>query len=263
MGKAMTDQIEDLIKTLQTDYYDEWEAMKAAEKLGQLRARKAVPALIVALHSQDLLRAWNALDSMTKVAFGGVGEGTSAINELRCTAAEALGKIGNERAVPDLLSVLNSGKSDDLAIFHDVVKALANFTLPEAQAPVENYVEEGIALAQSDDVSLRFKGVIMLGTVPMERSVPIVINALNDSFHMVREEAANALGEIGQKIEDRKLKGKIILALEASLSDTYTMKSTLPRVCDYSAKALENIGTANAMTIVGKWRQEQQETQIE
>ena len=59
------------------------------------------------------------------------------------------------------------------------------------------------------------------------------------------------------------MKGKIILALEASLSDTYTMKSSLPRVCDYATKALENIGTANAMKIVGKWRQKQQEAQIE
>jgi hypothetical protein len=83
------------------------------------------------------------------------------------------------------------------------------------------------------------------------------------SQRSILEQFFNRSSPIIFPIVYRKLKGKIILALEASLSDTYTMKSTLPRVCDYAAKALENIGTANAMTIVGKWRQEQQETQIE
>ncbi len=260
MGNTVNNQIDDLINILQTDY--EWEAAKAAEKLGQLRAKKAVPALIVALHSQDLLDDWNALDSMTKVAAGGVGEGIMAIISLRCAAAIALGEIGDETAVPELLAVLNSKDPDDLDIYMDVIKALANFSSPEAVATVNDYIAKCITYAQSGDVSLRFKGVIMLGNVPMARSVPVVINALNDSFHMVREEAAKALGEIGQKVEDRKLISKMILALEASLSDTYTMKSTMPRVCDHVAEALENIGTADAMAIVEKWRQEQKDTQF-
>lgn len=111
----MTHQVDDLVKTLQTNY-DEWEAAKAAEKLGQLRAREAVPALIVALHSQDLLKAWNALDTTTKIAFGGVGEGIMAIITLRCAAAEALGKIGDEKAVPELLTVLNTNPKNNLPI---------------------------------------------------------------------------------------------------------------------------------------------------
>jgi HEAT repeat protein len=246
-------QVDDLIDILQDG--DEWEAAKAAETLGQLRAKKAVPALIIALHSQDLLQDWNALDTMTKIAFGGVGEGITAIETLRCAAAQALGEIGDERAVPELLAVFNSEGPD---IHVDAIKALANFSSPEAIAAVDDYIEKAITDAQSDDISLRFEGVVRLGHVPMERNVPILINALDDQSHLVRKEAAKALGEVGQKVEDRKLKAEIVLALEARLSDTDTLKRSMPRVCDLAAEALEKMGTEDAMTVVRKWRQEQQ-----
>jgi HEAT repeat protein len=118
-------QVEALINILQNG--DEWDVADAAEKLGRFRARKAVPALIVALHSKDALEDWNALDSMTKIAFCGVGEGVVTINALRCAAAEALGEIGDERAVPELLAVFNSNDPNDLDIQNVIAKVLANF----------------------------------------------------------------------------------------------------------------------------------------
>jgi HEAT repeat protein len=64
---------------------------------------------------------------MTKIVFGGVGEGLVAINALRCAAANALGEIGDEKSIPELLTVLNSNNSDDLDVHDAVAKALANF----------------------------------------------------------------------------------------------------------------------------------------
>ena len=121
----MDQHLENLINVLQTG--DEWDAADASVSLGRLRATQAVPALILALHSKDALKDWNALDKMTRIAFGGVGEGLVAINALRCAAAHALGEIGDEKAIPELLAVLNSKKSDDLDIHDAVAKALSNF----------------------------------------------------------------------------------------------------------------------------------------
>ncbi len=119
-------EIENLIDVILTG--DERDAAKVASELGRRQVKKAVPALIVALHSKDALESWNALDDRTKIAFGSVGEGIFTINELRCAAAEALGKIGDEKAIPELLTVFNSEDSNDMDIHDAAAKALANFS---------------------------------------------------------------------------------------------------------------------------------------
>lgn len=118
-------QVEELINILQTG--NEWDAVNAAKKLGQLRAKEAIPVLIDALYSKDSLEAWNALDDTTKIAFGGVGEGIIAINALRRAAAEALGEIGDKKVIPELLAILNSKDVNDLDIRNTVEIVLTNF----------------------------------------------------------------------------------------------------------------------------------------
>ncbi len=94
--------------------------------------------------------------------------------------------------------------------------------------------------------------------IPQKKYIPLLIDTLDDSSHFIREVITKELGEIGQTMEDGELKTSIIKALEAKLSDTYTLKSTLPRICDYAAQALEKIGTEQALDIVNRWHQTEQ-----
>lgn len=243
----------DLIEALKCG--DEWTAVKAAKELGRLKAREAVPALITALHSEDLLKDWNALDMMTKMALGGVGEGITAINALRCAAADALVQIGDERASTDLLTILQT--TDEAEVHFAVVRALTHFTTPEVIATLDTYIEQAIAKSQSDDCSIRSGAVSRLANIQTERAIPALLIALDDTSFVVREEAALALGEIGKRVKDKKVKAEIIGSLANHLSDTYALHSSLPRVCDHVAKALRKIGTKAALEAVKNWHQTQ------
>ena len=115
--------IDDLIEILRSG--DEWDAVEAAKELGQRKVQEAVPVLIEALHSEKSLKAWENLDTKTKIAFGGVGEGIVAINALQCASANALAMIGDERALTELLKALQT--TDESEVRLSVAHALDHF----------------------------------------------------------------------------------------------------------------------------------------
>ncbi len=110
--------IPELIETLLGD--DDWAAIDAAEALGAIRAKEAVPALIQTLHAEDwhrLLR--ESLDHAQKCGDlrGAVAIAEhvgSSIHDLQMKSAEALALIGDKRAVPELIAVV---QNDDGIIY--------------------------------------------------------------------------------------------------------------------------------------------------
>jgi HEAT repeat protein len=121
------------------------------------------------------------------------------------------------------------------------------------------YITKAIADTRSNDSVRRLHAVTRLKNIQTERAIPTLLVALDDTSFLVREEAASALGKIGQQVEDKKVKAEIIAALANHLSDTYTLHSSLPRVCDHVAEALNQIGTSAALEAVKNWRQSQSE----
>lgn len=102
--------IPELIETLLGD--DDWAAIDAAEMLGAMRAKEAVPALIQTLHAEDWYRYYHELMGRARRAGNwgaavGIAEhlGTS-IHDLQIKSAEALARIGDRRAVPELIAIV-------------------------------------------------------------------------------------------------------------------------------------------------------------
>lgn len=128
---------------------DEWVAETAAEALGIIGDVRAIPALLDALASDQLLRRCDALleqkngrtDSGTLVL---LGQTYFDISDLRCTAARALGRIGNEHVVPNLIAALNDPQDTYVqqAAAHALeqiatIEAIHAVTLWRQQRPVE------------------------------------------------------------------------------------------------------------------------------
>ena len=108
----MTKRLQELLEQLQKG--DEWQAIEAAEALGELADPSAVPALLKTLQSKD----WcHEIDSLMNDGEKGKGVNKSHlavatvqlandINALRSASATALGKIGSAEAVPGLIEAL-------------------------------------------------------------------------------------------------------------------------------------------------------------
>jgi len=138
---------------------------------------------------------------------------------VRKEAAEALGKIGDERAVEPLIEAL---KDSYLAVRWKAAEALSKIgeraagPLIEALKDSDEYVRMGAAGAlgeigdsravepliealKDSNADVRSSAAIALGEIGDRRAVGPLIEALKDSNEFVREEAAEALGEIVKK----------------------------------------------------------------
>ncbi len=105
----------------------------------------------------------------------------------RVSAAEALGKTGDPRAVEPLISVL---EDENFYVRRATVKALGKIGDPRA-------VESLIAALKDEDSYVRELAADALGTITDARAVEPLIGALKDENLYIRRSAVKALGEIG------------------------------------------------------------------
>ena len=108
-----------------------------------------------------------------------------SLNE-RWSAASALGKIGDARAVEPLIKALKTNGD----VMRDVVAAALSII-------GEPVVEPLINALGGKDWSTRLGAADALGRIGDERAVEPLINRLNDRSKYVRAGAARALGKIG------------------------------------------------------------------
>lgn len=164
----------------------------------------------------------NAVASLVKMGSPAVEHLTAALGDeddlVRWHAAETLGKIGDERAVDPLISML---KDENSSISRSAVKALADIGGP-AVAPLiaalqdedplvrwnanealtaigDTAVEPLILALKYNDLQVRRNAAKALSHIRDKRAVTPFINALKDEDGIVRWNAAKALGEMGDE----------------------------------------------------------------
>jgi HEAT repeat protein len=231
---------------------------EAAKALGRLGDKKAVELLIQALMNKDSryrIRAAEVLDKMgwnaendTEKAYYLIAKGKwddlealgkpavepliivlkDESRDVRAGAAEALGKIGDKRAIEPLIQTLkNENSIGDLEKLEDPDRLPFMQALKETNKnEYDHYYDRAGAVAEA------------LGKIGFPAVVPL-IQALNDENGYVRAGAAEALGKIGDK--------RAIEPLIQALRDDNLLRSVRSGVRARAAEALGRIGDKRAV----------------
>lgn len=153
---------EEMVNDLKTG--ERGKRLRAAEELGKLRDKNAVPALTEALKDED--------------------------QHVRGEAAEALGKTGNPSVLKPLLEAV---KSEDDNTRWGAIQGLADLGDKKA-------VDALIGLLSHGDRNTRWKAATALGGLEDKKAVNALVKALqNDSDPFVRKGVIEALVKIGDK----------------------------------------------------------------
>jgi HEAT repeat protein len=135
-----------------------------------LERNKDVEGLVLALENEDFL--------------------------VRKDAAISLKKVGDERAVNDLIKALKYESWEDeytvlIAVRENAAEALGNIGDEKAVKPLIHALKEDI------DEEVRWKAAAALGKIKDNYAVEFLIEALNDKSWSVRRNSVIALGDIG------------------------------------------------------------------
>jgi len=214
----------------------------AVAALGRMRDIRAVEPLIKALKDKSINLSSNAAE-----ALGVIGDARAveplitALKSrdvfLRQSAAEALGIIGDTRAVEPLITAL---MDEDDFVRQNAARSLGEIGDRRAVEPLI------VALTDEDSV-VRGDAAMALGVIGDVRAVEPLIAILKDKDMFVRQNVATALGIIGnaQAIEP------LTMLLDDDNDDDIFNPS-------YAAqKALERIGTPEALKALEDWRKRQ------
>ena len=133
-------------------------------------------------------KEWDELAKLREPAVGLLIEALKDKDEdVRKHAATALGEIGDERALQQLIQALNN----EWGVQSEVAKALGKIGEPA--------VEPLIQALEDRDENLRSGAAMALGNIGDARASAPLIEALKDENRDVRREAAFALGEVGDE----------------------------------------------------------------
>lgn len=180
------------------DSGERYEAAEQLKEMGSLAAL-AVPALIKAMSDEE----WTTRSNVAE-ALGEIGpKATTAMPALirllqhddnslvQANAVQALGKIGDLKAVPILIAAL---ENEDDTVRSNAIAAIETFG-PKAKAAVPALVR-----TVQNDKANGWGAAKALGTVDVEGiSVPVLIDALGDKNSTMRRFAAYGLQGMGRK----------------------------------------------------------------
>lgn len=207
---------------------------------------------------------------------------------VRRNAAAALGQIGDPRAVKPLAEVVQHDTWNIVRI--SAIEALGTLATssglsdpeaapdpvsPAAEARSEITAQVVKAMIEDSDWRVRRTGARILGDIGDRRATRYLVMALRDTDSDVRYETAKSLGKLGDtraiqpliaalKDRDPRVRRYAILSLgdmQAAgavgplshlLGDTH--RGVIERICDAAARALEYIGTPEALAAVRRWR---------
>ena len=140
----------------------------AAEALGRMQAKEAIPALILALH-----------------------EGSCEDDNLALHSAWALGKLHSSQAIPALVQALHIARNNDnYMLIGTISEALGKMAAADA-------VEELVSEISSDPVSVQGKAIRALGKIQDPRAIPSLTSTLYGPDQSIRPVVIRALGQIG------------------------------------------------------------------
>lgn len=181
------------IKKLKEGKY--WEQAVAADRLGRLKCRKAVPALI-----ETLGRKGRDVKNMAVYSLGAIGDKT-ALPHLIALLKDSVEKDEEvslriiksalisfgEEALPPLMDELKSPVWQVRAATADI---LAEIARPEVEAAF-------IGALSDPEQDIRAKAAKGLGRIKSVAALPELCRTIRDPFWVVRLHAARALGAIG------------------------------------------------------------------
>lgn len=171
----------------------------AASALGALESRNAVDPLLKKLEETPKKDSSVELQKQIIVALGKIGDNKaldailsildSPYPDIRKHAAEALGNLGDERAVPSLVEKLADIGPE---VRNASAYALGKIGDKQAVSPL-------LGMLKEKDPELRITAVYALGTLKAPQAISPLINMLDDDNPWVRKCAAEALGKSGDK----------------------------------------------------------------
>ena len=163
-------------------------------------------------------------------------------DERRAHYIVSLGKIGDPQAVPSLIDRLQN--DSNASIRSGCARALGQIDDPQA---VPSLIDR---LQNDSNAIIRSGCARALGQIGDSQAISILIDRLqNDSHSRVRIECAKALGQIG----DAQAVSVLIIAQKD------TGRVVEDSVAESATKALEKIGTAEALEAVAEWRKQEKE----
>ncbi len=205
--------------------------------------------LLTALEDSDWAIRWAVVEALAWI--GNPAAVPPLIEQLddpnwtvRVAVIRALMEIGDLRAVTGIAKMLADPK--DL-VREAAAEALGELGDPAAAAALVNAVSD-------PEEFVRLAALRAIGKLGYENAVPTLINALDDSSSHIRWMAATALENIASEAA--------VPALIASLEDYDGPYWEDSKVCDVAARALERIGTPQALDAVAQWRRSQQEESL-
>jgi HEAT repeat protein len=225
-------------------YYDFLTRSSPARAIGKLRDDRGVEFLIQLLQYSEL----PFVRESASTALGLIGDKRArqpliyalhdASIDVSSASANALSELKDERIIEDLIYTLQHDKDSG-------VRILSARTLGEI-ANVRAIDSLIYALQHDESLYVRWSAAKALGKIADVRAIETLMYVLqHDQDKNVRLESARALGIIGDS--------SVILSLVKALNDV--SRSGMFRVCDIAAKALEKIGTPEALQAVKEWRE--------
>jgi transcription termination factor NusA len=195
----------------------------AAEALGQLGDKRAVAPLIVTLKDGDPVVRRRVAEALGKLGDErAVASLVASLQDedtfVRRRATTALGQLGSEEAIEPLINAL---RDQDPTVRQMAAKALEGLKKP--------VVERLIVNMRDDDPGVRWKVIETLG---IKWEMPELV-ALADEDSSVRQSAAMALGQLGDK--------RAVIPLIATLKDEDR------NVSQSAAEALGKLGDERAV----------------
>jgi HEAT repeat protein len=161
---------------------------------------------------------------------------------IRRSAAAALGKIGDPRAVGPLIAVL---KDMDYRPRRKAVKALGNFGDIRAVEPLFNALND-------KDVVVRTQAAESLRKIGNTGIVEPFIKALKDKRRYVREKAADVLDKIGWKPANKNELALYLVAKQRWNKLTAVGKEAVEPLVDALRYNVERYIRINAAAVLGK-----------
>jgi HEAT repeat protein len=202
---------------------DEFVRTAAAEALGELGDVRAVEPLVAALKDEEVnvrkaaVRALGRIWELTDIVELGNRD-----SKVKMAAAEALGELGDVRAVEPLITAL---KDEKVNVRKAAVRALGRI-----------WELSDIVGLGNNDSKVRMAAAEVLGKLGDVRAVEPLVTALKDEARYVQAAAAEALGKLG----DVQAVGPLVAAL----------KDEDMNVREAAVRALGELGDAGTKSLI-------------
>jgi HEAT repeat protein len=164
------------------------------ELLEEARSDDAIPGLLELVEHSDYSVRSSAADALGKIGDEKAIPGLLELLEdshsyVRISAADALSKIGDEKAIPGLLKLL---EDSDYSVPISAADALGKIGDEKA-------IPGLLKLLEHSHSFVRWSGADALGKIGDEKAIPGLLKLLEHSESSVRISAADALGNIGDE----------------------------------------------------------------